>query len=194
MIASQSADPSASPIFRVDWEVLEPSSTVLQTAAKPSQLPVRPFFVAPSGRCGAPTATKKARCSWGGTPGQTDLRRCPIGRYGQSRVPSGCVAGFRTANIANVAAIPVGRWPKPSDGLREWPSNMVNVPVVLASVGDTEDLLLQHRVLRLNKLLDAKSATSFARNFHFLAHGSFLSATVKAHAEIVERAPRSLLQ
>jgi hypothetical protein len=71
---------------------------------------------------------------------------------------------------------------------------MVNVPVVLASVGDTEDLLLQHRVLRLNKLLDAKSATSFARNFHFLADGSFLSATVKAHAEIVERAPRSLLQ
>jgi hypothetical protein len=65
LIASQSADPSASPLFRVDWEVLEPSSTVLQTAAKPSQLPVRPFFVAPSGRSGAPTATKKARCSWG---------------------------------------------------------------------------------------------------------------------------------
>lgn len=54
LIASQSADPSASPIHRVDWEVLESSSTVLQTAAKPSQLPVHasrgslaPIFLLP---------------------------------------------------------------------------------------------------------------------------------------------------
>lgn len=116
--------------------------------------------------------TKKARCSWGeGTPGQTDFRRRPIGRYGQSRVPS-AFAGFRPANIASIAAIAVGRWPKPSDGLNGCRSNMVNIPVALGRHFDCLVVFLCQRNLRLHRLLDAKSAASFAQNFHFFAHVS----------------------
>lgn len=71
LIASQSADPSASPITPVDWEVLESSSTVLQTAAKPSQLPVQASRCLLAPLLLSPPQQKKARCSWGeGTPGQ----------------------------------------------------------------------------------------------------------------------------
>lgn len=71
LIASQSADPSASPITQVDWEVLESSSTALQTAAKPSQLPVQTSRCSIAPRPQSPQQQKKPGVPGGeGTPGQ----------------------------------------------------------------------------------------------------------------------------